>query len=140
MSLGSAARFFLQLLLLIFGDVSSAVFTPSISAINSSIEFHVPLNANISISYFDDSGVFITSSRVITQKILDDAIAFLKIDLMNDFNTRITSSALQETSALNSESSIRYNADMSLSADLRTERPHTKDLLSIVNSADKSPR
>ena len=75
--MGSASSI-MFLILLIFLDDASSEFTPSITTSNSTLEFSVPLNADIHISYFDDAGVFISTTRVITQQILDDAVATLK--------------------------------------------------------------
>ena len=125
----------LNLQLLSDGAISS--FSPSIVTINNSIEFNVPINADVRISYFNDAGVLISSSRVVTQDVLDSAISALmeKISSLNASSQAINAEAarakieeavlssaiLQESSDLFSESSSRSSADVTQRSDLVIE-------------------
>ena len=96
-------------------------FAPSVASTNNTVEFRVPLNADVRISYFSDSGVFISSSRVITQQILDDAVAALLSTLRNEFTSLVNISSQQETLAMKSEASTRAIVDLNLTTTLAAE-------------------
>ena len=106
---------------MISGNGVHASFVPSISSANNTFEINVPFNSNVSISYFDDAGVFINSSRVITQQILDDTVATLMMSLRKEFHELINSTAQQEAQSFNYEYTSLYNTDMKLNSTLASE-------------------